>query len=319
MTRINTALFLLSGVAVALAAGSSPLWAEQPAAAVRSEPRIAVIDQAGWNARKQRVRLPNGIELAYVELGDPAGRPVLLLHGVTDSSRTWTMLAPYLAGHRVIIPDQRGHGGSSAPACCYSPAHFTEDALHLLDALGIRRTAVVGHSLGSMVAQGLAADHPERVSGLALIGSTALPPVVRGNWMWEQFMALREPVASNTQFLRQWSLAASPTPVSPELVRYTDPEAAAVPLHVWRGVLREFAALPVGRHAADVSAPVLILSGGRDELFTAEHHRSLVAAYPTARAQVFPELGHNLIVERPHELGPVLAAFLSAPLRTAER
>ena len=57
---------------------------------------------------------------------------------------------------------------------------------------------------------------------------------------------------------------------------------------------------------------MLILSGGRDELFPADHHRALVAAYPAAQAHVFAELGHNLILERPHEVGPLLAAFLAA-------
>ena len=76
-------------------------------------------------------------------------------------------------------------------------------------------------------------------------------------------------------------------------------------------MIRELVDVPIGRHAADVRAPVLILSGGRDELFPAEHHRSLVEAYPRAQAYVFADLGHNLILERPQEVGPVLAAFLS--------
>ena len=60
---------------------------------------------------------------------------------------------------------------------------------------------------------------------------------------------------------------------------------------------------------------MLILSGGRDELFPAEHHRALVAAFPAAEAHIFPALGHNLILERPHEVAPVLAAFLRKSAR----
>ena len=270
----------------------------------------APVDQASWNARKRQVTLPNGVRLAYVELGDPRGTPVLLLHGYTDSSRVWTILAPQLARHRLIVPDQRGHGASDAPACCYSMSQMADDARLLLDALGVDQAAVVGHSMGSMVAQVMAAEHPERVTRIALIGSTALAPVQRGNWMWEQIMALREPIAGNAEFLRQWGPQASPTPVDAEMVRWYEPEIAATAPHVWRGVIRELVAVPLGRHAADVRAPVLILSGGRDELFPAEHHRALVEAYPGAQAHVFADLGHNLILERPDEVGPVLAAFL---------
>ena len=68
-----------------------------------------------------------------------------------------------------------------------------------------------------------------------------------------------------------------------------------------------------------VGAGRVLLEGGidygRDVLFPAEHHAALVAAYPGAEPPVFPELGHNLILERPHEVGPVLAAFLTADVR----
>jgi pimeloyl-ACP methyl ester carboxylesterase len=257
------------------------------------------------------VALPNGVRLAYVELGNPAGRPLLLLHGFTDSSRVWTILAPYLADYRVLIPDQRGHGSSDAPACCYGTSDFAEDARLFLDAVHVDRAMVVGHSLGSFVAQAMAARYPERVDRLALLASTALPPVRRGDWLWTNVTGLTEPVANNREFLAAFSPGASPTPVDPDFVRHSDREMAAVPLHVWRGVMRELVDIPAGRHAPDISAPVLILSAGADPIFPAEHHRALLAAYPRARAHVFPELGHNFLVERPGEVGPVLTRFLA--------
>jgi len=286
------------------------LLAATPAAAVPTP--SAPIDQSSWNARKRNVALPNGVRLSYVELGDPGGPPVLLLHGYTDSSRVWTILAPQLMRYRLIVPDQRGHGGSDAPACCYGMSQYADDARLLLDALNVERAAVVGHSMGSLVAQVMAAEHPGRVSRIVLIGSTALPAVHRGNWMWTEISALRTPIASNAEFLRAWGPRSSPTPVNPGLLPYYEPEIAATPPHVWRAVLRELLDVPIGRYAPDVRAPVLILSGGRDEIFPAEHHRALVAAYPGAQADVFPELGHNLVLERPHEVGPVLVRFLES-------
>ncbi len=286
---------------------------DAPTAAVAASSSSAAgpsIDQAGWVERKRQVTLPNGIRLAYVELGNPDGPPLLLLHGYTDSSRVWTILAPYLADHRILIPDQRGHGASDAPECCYAMSDFAYDARLFLDAMRVERAAVVGHSMGSMVAQVLAAEHPDRVSRIVLVGSTTLAAVQRDNWMWSQIMALRQPIAANTEFLRLWGPQSSPTPVDPVLMRYYEPEIAATAPHVWRRVLWELLEVPIGRYAPDVRAPVQILSGGRDELFPAEHHRALVAAYPGAEAHVFPDLGHNLILERPEEVGPVLARFL---------
>lgn len=269
------------------------------------------IDQAGWNARKQSVRLANGVTLAYVELGDPKGEPLLLLHGYTDTSRSWTPVAPHLLRHRLLIPDQRGHGGSDAPACCYSASVFAEDARLFLDAMKVEKAAVAGHSLGSMVAMTLAAEHPERVTRVALIGSTALAPVRRGDWLWTNAHALKAPLDRNSEFLRDWHPANQPTPVDPVFAEAAMAEILAIPLHVWRNVMRELADVPAGRHAADIKAPVLILSGGKDPLFPAEHHAALVKAIPHAEARVVADLGHNPNWERPGEVGPVLARFFA--------
>ena len=269
------------------------------------------IDQAGWNARKQSVRLANGVNLAYVELGDPKGEPLLLLHGYTDTSRSWTAVAPYLLRHRLLIPDQRGHGGSDAPACCYSAHVFAEDARLFLDSMKVGKAAVAGHSLGSMVAMTLAAEHPERVTRVALIGSTALVPVRRGDWLWTNAHALTAPLDPASPFMREWHPANQPTPVDPAFAEAAMAEILAIPLHVWRAVMRELADVPAGRHAADIRAPVLILSGGKDPLFPSEHHAALVKAIPHAEARVFPDLGHNLSWERPAETGPVLARFFA--------
>jgi pimeloyl-ACP methyl ester carboxylesterase len=270
----------------------------------------ASIDQAGWTARKRAIELPNGVTLRYVELGNPAGSPVLLLHGWTDSSRAWTIAAPYLAEYRLLIPDQRGHGGSDKPDCCYSLANFAYDAKLLLDAKGIERAAVVGHSLGSLVGQAFAVQYPERVSKLILVGSTALPPVTRGDWLWRSVNGFRGPLDPNSAFMREWSASASPTPVASSYLSHADPEVASVPLHVWRAVLRELTDRSTAALASDIKAPTLILSGGKDSLFPPEHHRALARAIPRAEARVLPALGHNLILERPAEVGPAIRDFL---------
>jgi pimeloyl-ACP methyl ester carboxylesterase len=306
MRRILPALAMLLTVV-------GTLGAVQAQAPALIRPEVQPIDQARWPSRKQRVRLSNGLEIAYVELGERDAPPVLLLHGYTDNSRVWSLVAPYLSGYRLLIPDQRGHGDSSAPECCYALADFTDDARLFLDAMDVQRAAVVGHSYGSMVAQALAADHPERVERIILAGSTALAPVRRSDGWFQSIMAMREPIASNRDFLAEWSPRASPTPVDPAFLSHHEAEIAAVPRHVWRAVLRDLIDLPIGRYAPDVRAPVFILSAGADALFGPEHHRSLVAAYPGAPAYVLPGLGHNLIVEQPSRTGPIIAGLLRAP------
>ena len=272
----------------------------------------ATVKQESWISLKKEVRLTNGLRMAYVELGDPNGEPLLLLHGYTDSSRSWSLLVPYLGGYRLLIPDLRGHGGTDAPLCCYSVTQVADDARLFLDTLGVGRAAVAGHSWGSMAAIAMAADHPDRVSRIILIGSTARVAVKRGDWLYDNAMALRAPLDPSSQFLRDWHPANQPTPVDAVFAEAVRQEFMTIPLHVWRGVMRELASIPVGRHAADVKVPVLILSGGKDPLFPAEHHAALLAAFPKAVDRVFPELGHNPIWERPEEVAAPIVRFLNA-------
>ena len=297
MSRIRIAFAFLALVFVSL--GSANAFA-------------APVDQASWTSLKKEVRLSNGLRLNYIELGNPKGQPLLLLHGYTDSSRSWSLTAPFLSDYRLLIPDQRGHGGSDAPLCCYGSTQFADDARLFLDAMGVKRAAVVGHSLGSMVAISLAADHPDRVSSLILIGSTAMVPVKRGDWLYDNAMSLTAPLDKSTSFLREWHPSNQPTSVDPLFANAIEQEYLTIPLHVWRGVMCELAHVPVGRHAEDVKVPVLLISGGKDPLFPAEHHASLKKAFPHAEDRVFEDLGHNPNWERPEEVGPLMGHFLSS-------
>ena len=298
--RTKLAAALLLGVTATTAAPVAIDAAAPPAA----------VEQDGWQTQKKHVRLSNGLDFSYVELGDPHRPPLLLLHGYTDTSRSWSLVAPHLTDFRLLIPDQRGHGATEAPACCFSTSQFADDARLFLDALGIKRAAVAGHSMGSMVAISLAAEHPERVSDIILIGSTALSPVKRGDWLYDNVAALRWPLDRNSQFMRDWHPGKQPTPVDPTFAAAAMEELLVIKPHVWRGVMRELADVPVGRHAQDVKARVLILSGGKDPLFPAEHHASLIKAFPGAEAHVFPELGHNPNWERPEEIARMINRFL---------
>jgi len=297
MNRIRVAFALMACVLTALGV---PAAAKPP------------VDQAGWASLKKEVRLQNGVRLAYVEAGDPDGEPLLLLHGYTDSSRSFSPMVPYLSRYRLLIPDQRGHGASDAPECCYGTSQFAYEARLFLDALGVKRAAVVGHSLGSMVAISLAADNAERVSKIVLIGSTALVPVKRGDWLYDNAAAMTGKLDPSTQFAKDWHPANQPTKVDPAFANAINEEILRIPPHVWRSVMRELSYVPVGRHAPDVKAPVLVLSGAKDPLFPAEHHQSLLKAFPNAEAQVFAELGHNPNWEQPDAVASAIDRFLKS-------
>ena len=105
----------------------------------------------------------DGLPTRYVSAG--TGPPLVLLHGAGDNAFDWQWVMPALARtHRVYAPALPGSGGSAKPAADYSPAFFERFVLRFLDALGIERAAVVGNSLGGLIALRIALSETGRVT-----------------------------------------------------------------------------------------------------------------------------------------------------------
>lgn len=123
--------------------------------------------------KMQRVNLPGGHHLTYRREGD-AGTPVLLIMGYCVPGRAWRFQWPDLADHhQVAFFDNRGTGGSGAPAGPWTMKHLADDALRLMDHLGWAEAHIVGVSMGGMVAQHVGLQARERVHSLSLIATQA--------------------------------------------------------------------------------------------------------------------------------------------------
>ncbi len=114
-----------------------------------------------------------GFELRVRELG--RGSPTFLcLHGLVDSLEIWDRLAPALAERgRVVAIDQRAHGEADAPPGPYRREDLADDAIRVLDQLGIEAAILVGHSMGGIISMTAALRHPTRVVGLVLLGTAS--------------------------------------------------------------------------------------------------------------------------------------------------
>src|SRR5262249_53425143 len=164
--------------------------------------------------RLKSVELPHKVTLQYVEQGDPAGVPVLLLHGVTDSWHSFEPVLPHLPSSlHAFALTQRGHGDSDRPLG-YRTRDFAADVAEFVKALGVGPTVIVGHSMGATNAQRFVIDHPERALGLVLAGTFAgyrsNPMVLE---LWESTIArLTDPV--DPGFVREFqeSTLAKPVP-----------------------------------------------------------------------------------------------------------
>ncbi len=304
------ALRLLAG-ALALLAVRVPAGAD-----------VMHVDLRPFDAARHTVALPDGITLGYVQLGDPHGVPVVLIHGYTDSDLDWAPLVPYLSRRfRLIIVDLRGHGVSSKPECCYTRLDFAYDVKLLLDALRIGRADIVGHSLGSIVAQTFAEYWPQRTDRVVLISSTGGPP--RGSAPRKpQFdyaaaiRKLKEPIDPDSAFMREWW--ASPKPVDPQFLRRQRRNAAAIPLEVWLAVLDQgLVDADLQRTLPRLRAPTLLIWGSADPIMEPAVRATLRRALPHAKVVIFPGLGHNPFWEDPRGCAAVLNEFLAPATQVA--
>ena len=123
---------------------------------------------------QQRARI-NDIDMAYLVQG--TGEPLLLLHGFGGCGRDWAPFVEQLAQHyQVIVPDLRGHGGSTNPATTFTHRQSGDDVLALLDHLGLPRARAMGISTGGMTLLHAATKAPERIDAMVLIGATSWFP-----------------------------------------------------------------------------------------------------------------------------------------------
>ena len=131
-------------------------------------------------ARHRRARI-DGVPLHWVEMGDGRGAtPVVLLHGLYDSHRTWKHVDEALAhDRRVLMPDLPGHGLSGRPDASYALAWYARVVARWIAALGLEQVDVVGHSFGGGVAQMLLLECPERIRRLVLVASGGLGREIR--------------------------------------------------------------------------------------------------------------------------------------------
>ena len=256
------------------------------------------------------VALSTGVQLPYAEQGDPAGVPVLMLHGYTDSWRSFELLLPHLPSKvRAIAVTQRGHGDADRPATGYRPEDFVSDVAAFMDALELPAAVLVGHSGGSYTAQRFAIDYPERTLGIALIGAFHAfhdkPDLLEVS---QAVAELSDPV--DPGFVREFQESTATQPVPADFMDAVIAESRKVPARVWQATLRGLLDAEPPTEAGTITAPTRILWGDRDALCTRRDQEALVAAISGARLVTFEGTGHAVHWEQPERVAAELAAFV---------
>ncbi len=134
------------------------------------------IRQAGYEVRvRTHDRIVNGVRVHWAEVGDPSARPVVLIHGISDSHRVWLRMAPHLAaGRRVMMIDLAGHGLSARPDASYSLDWHAQIVGRWIESLDLPPVDLVGHSYGGGVAQWMLINYRRHVRRVALVAAGGL-------------------------------------------------------------------------------------------------------------------------------------------------
>lgn len=246
-----------------------------------------------------------GVRLAYRQAG--AGRPVLMIHGNTASSRWFAeQLAAPPAGHRLIAPDLPNYGASGTLPAPLAIADYAAPLEALLDRLTDEPAVLVGHSLGGAVAQAIAARRPGRTRGLLLVASA--PP---GGFVTpEEHYALLARLPGNRALLER-SLAPVIGAHRPDYFEQLVDDALAMRDFALEAGGRALAAFDVTAAARGAACPVLVLRGTADPIISEEMARATAAAYPRAELAAWEGVGHSPQLEAAARFNELLARFLA--------
>ena len=258
-------------------------------------------------------RGPGGVRIAWRAYGE--GEPLLLIMGLMGSGRAWFRLLPHIAERRrAVVVDNRGTGDSARPAGVWTMRELAGDALAVMDSAGLERTHVMGASMGGMVAQHVALDHPERVRSLVLacthaggsspggvpwrlLASTALRPVMG----LERTFPIVAPALYNEH------TRAERHRLDADLaMRLQD----ATPLRTWPAQMAAIVRHDTRERLPALDLPVLVLHGSSDRLIPPDAGRELARLIPGARFELVEGAGHVMTTDAEEEVARAVTGFL---------
>ncbi len=225
---------------------------------------------------------------------------VVFIHGAGQDHRIWLFYSHWFAQHNVTVwaLDLPGHGASVEPLLASIEA-MAQWLVDRLDAAHVQEAALIGYSMGSLVALECAASYPERVTQVALIGIAA-PMAVADDLL---DAALHEPARAEAM-IRAWShgnRGEAPPPT---------PSAAAGVLHTDLLACKTYTQ---GQRAAELAqCPALLIIGEADRMTSPRNAQRLAARFKNARSVTLPDCGHAMLTESPDAILDALREFVAS-------
>jgi non-heme chloroperoxidase len=255
-----------------------------------------------------------GVSLRYDRAG--SGPAVLLIHGWTLNRTVWERQVVALRDrHTVITVDVRGHGESSHPRTGYTIPALAGDLEHLVRALNVPRIAVVGWSMGGVIAMQLAQQLGTRLSALALVGTTAggladpKNPLAPPESEWTGVRAALE--ADFRSFVREFAARLFKAGAASPFFAWAVSQMQKTPVHVASACLDAVFAADLRPALKNISAPTAVLHGRHDAVLGFAGGEEIKKGIKGAELVVFEESGHTPQLEQADAFNAALVKFLA--------
>ncbi|HEX2535154.1 MAG TPA: alpha/beta hydrolase [Chitinophagaceae bacterium] len=258
----------------------------------------------------RRIRLGTGVELEYVEQGQPGGTPLILLHGLSDSWHSFeSVLAQLPPTVHAFALSGRGHGDSDRPDSGYTPEQFAADVASFVRLKGLGPVVVAGHSMGGVHALQFALHYPGQTKGLVLISSDAAFAQNPGlPEFYSEAMQLRGPMPE--AFMDAFQRSTLAQPIDSAYLNLLIGEGLKVPVRVFQAAFTGLMETDLRGSLPRIQCPVLVLWGGRDAICRREGQETLRRRIPGAQLLIYQEAGHALHWEEPQRCARDLFSFL---------
>jgi pimeloyl-ACP methyl ester carboxylesterase len=274
-----------------------------------------------WSRHMHQVELP-GSEVSYVEIGE--GKPIVFVHGISGSWQNWLENLPHLShSHRAIALDLPGFGGSPMPSWSIDMHAYGRLIHDFCEKIGVDRgAALVGNSMGGLIATEAAIVSPDRFDRLVLVSAAGLintwRPRERGiatALAWDTGGPIVARLASTlvrrpgTRLLTFRSFVRYPNQLRPELL--WEQLNSGVPCPGFSDALRTAIEYDARDRLAEIEIPTLLVWGSDDLVIPVAAGHSYARRIPGARLEIFEDTGHVPQLERPARFNALLDEFLA--------
>lgn len=258
----------------------------------------------------KKISTNKDLELAYLDNG--TGEPLVFIHGVGSYKESWDGVNDLILGDfRRVRYDLRGHGDTSAYPGPYTLKNFTDDLLGLINCLEFTKINLVGFSLGGLIAQGFALDHPERLKRLILISTIADRTQEEHDRVTARLSRLLQSDASNhlTAALDRWFtddfIKRRPDVIEQrfEYMKKNDPDS-------YKAAYEVLCSYDLGDQLHKITAKTLVMTGENDVGSTPRMAAVMKEKIPDCRLRILPDLKHSILLEAPALVSAEINNFL---------